>query len=202
MPGILWFFKAVVLLFAATISTMHWLTSSRLAPCRDGDPELVCYPRSTLIAATTMSLLLLPFIVAGLFVWPIVPPMPLFQIGYWLSLSLFSWILLIHIRWIVEYFRVEYRLYTWGMSYRTLLTSPGKVLWADVASVRYSLWRRWFTIRTTTGVVVHLPTMLGGLSQFGLMALRQIPSSKMDSETTRSLRLVADGLSLPTIWTL
>ena len=59
-----------------------------------------------------------------------------------------------------------------GLTYRSPWQKSRTINWEDIVEVGFSAWLSWVVIRSRSGAVVRLPTLLGGLSEL-LETLKQ-----------------------------
>jgi hypothetical protein len=98
---------------------------------------------------------------------------------------------------VVEFFRVRHRYDDEGLLFRSPWSRQRRIIWANVASVRWRRTLKWLDIETNAGVTIHISPWLAGLRPFADAALARIPSEVLTTapEGRAVLYLMSAGVA-------
>lgn len=100
---------------------------------------------------------------------------------------------------VLDYIVARHRVSESGMNYGRWSGRRRDLRWADLRSVRYSPFMRWFRLETASGEVARISAMLIGLPEFAHLLLRHAPAESIDEETVAILMETAAG-NPPAVW--
>jgi hypothetical protein len=173
----------------AMMLVMGWIARSRIKGQKDLDGGALKPPKSMPIIGGVLFLLF-----SGMAVHSNV-----YRAATWGTTAVLLGIAAMSLLLVLEYIVDRHRVSESGMDYRRLSGRRRDLRWADLRSVRYSPFMRWFRLETAGGEVARISAMLAGLPEFAHLLLRHAPAESIDEETMVILRATAAG-NPPDVW--
>ena len=118
----------------------------------------------------------------------------------WWTNATFAGVGLLSLTLVLAFFTDKHEVSELGLHYTPILRIGMKHMdWAQVKSIRYARFLKWFAIKSSDGETARLSVMLMGLPEFARLALLHAPADALDERTKEILRVTAEG-NPPSVW--